>query len=232
MRILLAEDESHLARGIVYNLEKRGYEVVHVMRGDDALHAACSEAFDAIVLDVMMPGLDGFAVCETIRERRILTPILMLTARHETSNRIKGLKLGADDYLGKPFDLEELLARIAALLRRKQWASEEPEEPKIYSISGVLLDVEQLTLGSLPKQVALTAIECKLMKLLVTERGKPVARTRMLKEVWGLHEETQTRTLDTFVLRLRNRLEDVGGSAEWIESVRGVGYRLVHGQEI
>jgi DNA-binding response OmpR family regulator len=225
-RLLLAEDEPSLAKGLHYNFDKRGYEVTHFARGDDALRAGLTEGFDLIVLDVMMPGLSGFEVCERLRRESIHTPILMLTARSEVENRIKGLNLGADDYLGKPFNLEELMMRAAALLRRRQW-NDLPNPPRsTIRIESVEFDTNRLELRGSRGQAALTAIEARLLQQLVTSRGQTLSRAVILRRVWGLHEDTQTRTLDNFIMRLRHHLEAVGGAADWIESVRGVGYRM------
>ena len=229
-RILIVEDEKNIARGMSYNLERRGYEVELAERGDHGLELAMSKDFDLIILDVMLPELNGFDVCQRLREADIHTPILMLTARNETENRIKGISLGADDYLAKPFDLGELIARVAALLRRRDW----DQKPRIIEPfflksdeSGVIeFDARGLKLCNNDKHVSLTAIESRLLQELVTEVGHPVPRAQLLKKVWGLHKDTQTRTLDNFIMRLRHHLESVGGSGEWIESVRGVGYRL------
>ncbi|MBI3556140.1 MAG: response regulator transcription factor [Deltaproteobacteria bacterium] len=227
-RILLAEDEKHLAKGISYNLEKRGYEVEVAPRGDTALELGSTQGFDLIILDVMMPGLDGFEVCRELRNRQILTPILMLTARHETENRIRGIQLGADDYLGKPFNLDELLARVEALLRRRKWDEQAPPtQPTDHELGSVLFNTNLMTLsGSAGQKVSLTVIEARLLQLFIAESGRTIARTEILKKVWGFNEETQTRTLDNFIMRLRAHLATVGGSADWIESVRGVGYRF------
>ena len=226
-RILLAEDEAHLAKGIAYNLEKRGYEVLVAPRGDTALELGSAQGFDLIILDVMMPGLDGFEVCRQLRARQILTPILMLTARHEMENRIRGIQLGADDYLGKPFNLEELLARTESLLRRRRWDEQAPVAQTIFQLGPVKFDTNLMTLvGPTGEKVSLTAIEARLLSLFITESGRTIARTQILKKVWGFHEETQTRTLDNFIMRLRAHLVTVGGSSDWIESVRGVGYRF------
>ncbi|MBI3543779.1 MAG: response regulator transcription factor [Deltaproteobacteria bacterium] len=208
-RILLAEDEAHLAKGISYNLDKRGNDVVVAPRGDTALELASSEAFDLIILDVMMPGLDGFEVCARLRERRILTPVLMLTARHELENRIKGIRLGADDYLGKPFNLDELFARIEALLRRRRWdESDDRAAQTVFKLGpDVEFDANLLKLkGGDGRETSLTAIEARLLALLLADAGRTLARAQILKKVWGFHE--------------------VGGSSDWIESVRGVGYRF------
>jgi two-component system alkaline phosphatase synthesis response regulator PhoP len=226
-RILLAEDEKHLAKGISYNLEKRGYEVIIAPRGDTALELGSTQGFDLIILDVMMPGLDGFEVCRELRARQILTPILMLTARHETENRVRGIQLGADDYLGKPFNLDELMARTEALLRRRRWDEQAPAESTLVELGPVRFDTNLMTLsGAAGQKVSLTVIEARLLQLFIGETGRTVACAQILKKVWGFHEETQTRTLDNFIMRLRAHLANVGGSADWIESVRGVGYRF------
>jgi two-component system alkaline phosphatase synthesis response regulator PhoP len=226
VRILLAEDQKSLSKGISYNLEKRGYEVVIAERGDTAFEFAHSQIFDLILLDVMMPGKDGFQVCAELRAKKILTPILMLTARHEVENRVKGLELGADDYLGKPFVLEELLARVQGLLRRKSWDRNRSDLGLRFEFGGLDFDSNLMSLSGPKAQVEMTAMEVKLLRLLIEERGNTIARAQILKSVWGLHEETQTRSLDNFVMRLRQHIEEAGGSAQWIQSVRGIGYRL------
>lgn len=226
-RILVVEDEKSIAMAMEYNLEKRGYVVELAARGDQGLELGLAKLYDLIILDVMLPGVDGFKICEKLREAQVRTPILMLTARGETENRIKGIRLGADDYLGKPFHLEELLARVEALLRRRDW-DRAPESPHLTYRLGDFIDFDpgNLLLQCDDDRVTLTLIESKLLQLLVNEQGRAVPRAQILKKVWGLHEDTQTRTLDNFVMRLRQHLESLGGSADWIESVRGVGYRF------
>lgn len=228
-RVLIVEDEKHIARGMSYNLERRGYEVEIADRGDHGLELAMDKDFDLIILDVMLPQLNGFEVCEKLRDADIHTPILMLTARSETENRIKGIRLGADDYLAKPFDLDELMARVEALLRRREW-DRKPRETGLLHLQGdknrsVEFDATRLQLSSGEKQVSLTVIESRLLQELLCEKGRPVPRALLLRKVWGLHKDTQTRTLDNFIMRLRQHLDTVGCSGDWIESVRGVGYR-------
>ena len=221
--ILFAEDEKNLAKGVLYNLETRGYQVTHVERGDQAFELASNEAFDLILLDLMLPGKDGLSICNDLRSAEILTPILMLTAMGDTNHRVEGLNAGADDYLPKPFELEELFARIQALLRRRNWDS----SPTTTRLGPIDLDSNRLLLKNTDGRVAqLTAIELKLLRLLIAEKNKTLSRSEILKKVWGFSEGTQTRTLDNFIMRLRYHLESVGGNPDWIESVRGVGYRL------
>lgn len=225
-RILIVEDERNIALGMIYNLEKRGYAVEAADRGDKGLEIALSKEFDLLILDVMLPALDGFKICARLRAERITTPILMLTARGETENRVKGIRLGADDYLSKPFNLEELLARVESLLRRRQWDRLPDKQVRFDLPGGIEFDPDLLALRNGSKSLELTVMECRLLQLLVSQPGKPVARATILKKVWGLHEDTQTRTLDNFVMRLRQHLAELGGSADWIEAVRGVGYRF------
>jgi len=232
-RILFAEDEESLAAGIRYNLEKRNYEVTHVTRGDEAVACAHEDLYDLLILDVMMPGLDGFSACEQIRASGNRIPILILTARSEIENRVHGLKLGADDYLGKPFNLEELLARVEVLLRRRNWEQQDFPRIKDTRASDALttelsFDENLLLLVNRKdgRKVQLTAMEAKLLALLIEEHKRTVSRADILEKVWGLRAETQTRTLDNFIMRLRHHFETIGGEPKWIESVRGVGYRL------
>lgn len=226
-RILIVEDERNIALGMSYNLEKRGYAVEVADRGDKGLESALAKDFDLIVLDVMLPALDGFTVCARLRDSGVKTPILMLTARGEIENRVKGIRLGADDYLAKPFNLDELLARVEALLRRREWDRTPDEKKTLFALpGGIEFDPEQLTLRKANATHELTLMECRLLQLLIEQQGKPVARATILKKVWGLHEDTQTRTLDNFIMRLRQHFSELGGSPEWIEAVRGVGYRF------
>lgn len=231
-RILFAEDEDALAAGISYNLERRGYEVTHVPQGNNAVERASTDLYDLIILDVMMPGLDGFGACEKIRQSGNRVPILMLTARSEIENRVRGLKLGADDYLGKPFSLEELLARVEVLLRRSSWQQEFAQKPKespapFPLTEEICFDSNLLTLSHQDgRAIVLTAMEAKLLALLIEQHKRTISRAQILEKVWGLHADTQTRTLDNFIMRLRHHFEAVGGEPKWIESVRGVGYRF------
>jgi two-component system alkaline phosphatase synthesis response regulator PhoP len=224
-KVLLVEDERNIALGISYNFEKHGYDVEVADRGDVGLKLATEKNFDLIILDVMLPGMNGFQICEELRKRDIRAPVLMLTARSETENKIKGIRLGADDYLAKPFDRDELFARAESLLRRRQW-DREPRFDKPFDLGGISFDASQLKLKCNKRSVELTPIETKLLLELIQAQGRPVPRADLLNRVWGFHKDTQTRTLDNFVMRLRQHFDELNGNAELIESVRGVGYRL------
>lgn len=233
-KILFAEDEEAIAKGIVYNLEKEGYVVTHVADGDSALKELENGTYDLAILDVMLPKQNGFWVLEQARKKNILTPVLMLTALSDTKSRVHGIKSGADDYLGKPFDIEELLARSEALLRRRQWHKE--DEPGFKTSLGTLIfdrGAHQLRRADNANRTAsLTAMESKLLAMLVDQAQGPdstrvIPRSELLAKVWGLNEGTQTRTLDMFVARLRQMFSSLGEDSVKIEAMRGVGYRLV-----
>lgn len=233
-RILLAEDEANLALGIAHNLEKAGYEVELARDGKTAFDRASSEPFDLILLDVMMPKKDGYEVCQELRQKQILTPILMLTALSEPPNRIQGIIAGADDYLGKPFNVEELLARTAALLRRRSWDGFNKTNTRSRTLVKIGVKIgeiefifDELLLKSRTQTAELTLIEAKLLDLLTKNANQLLTRSEILKKVWGFSERVQTRTLDTFIMRLRAHVKTIGGNPDFIESVRGVGYRLV-----
>jgi DNA-binding response OmpR family regulator len=228
-KILLVEDEETLFEGIFYNLKKNGFQVTGAKDGESALSLATSQSFDLILLDLMLPKISGFDVCKKLREKKIHTPILMLTARGEIENKLKGLELGADDYLVKPFLIEELIARVEAQLRRSIWSEQTPanESFQFKTKTGFIeFDADNFELRSSDKKhIALTALEQKLLLSLIQNKGKTLSRNDLLEKVWGISSQVQTRTLDNFILRLRHYLEELGGESTWIESVRGVGYR-------
>ena len=244
-RVLVVEDEAHLAQGLRFNLEAEGYAAEVVGDGEAATDRLLGkkENFDAVVLDIMLPGKDGFSVVAELRAARNYVPVLMLTARGRPEDVLKGFASGADDYLPKPFDLSILLARLQGLLRRSQWmrgqspGSVKPSEAPAdaghigdlgtFSFAGKTIDFGGLELRSGENTIHLTVMESELMRHLVRNDGRIVSRKQILEEVWGLHEDTDTRAIDNFVVRLRRYLEDDPGHPRHLLTVRGVGYRFL-----
>ncbi len=230
MKILIVEDEEHLADGLRFNLEAEGYEAEIAADGDVALAWIGDTAFDAVVLDVMLPTVDGFEVARTMREREDYTPILMLTARGRPEDVLQGFEAGTDDYLAKPFDLEIFLARLNGLLRRRQWIRSESKTanaPVGAEINGRYIDFENLELRNDSEIIHLTLMETKLLQYLIENEGRAVSRKAILEEVWHLQEDTDTRAIDNFIVRLRKHLEDEPNNPKILQTVRGVGYRFV-----
>jgi len=231
-RILIVEDEQHLADGLRFNLEAEGYKVEIVDTGEDALAllAAKPTAFDLVVLDVMLPGKDGFAVASELRQRNQFVPILMLTARGRPEDVLHGFSAGADDYLPKPFDLAILIARIRGLLRRRQWLEKPARESEqsVFEVGGRVIDLNTLQLRTGKETLQLTVMEAKLLRYLVEHEGRTVSRKTILQDVWGLHEDTDTRAIDNFMVRLRRYLEKEPSRPRHLLTVRGVGYRFVN----
>lgn len=241
-RVLVVEDEAHLAQGLRFNLEAEGYAAEVVGDGESATDKLLDkkENFDAIVLDIMLPGKDGFSVVSELRAARNYVPVLMLTARGRPEDVLKGFASGADDYLAKPFDLSILLARLQGLLRRTTWMRSGPETGSKeaqnngsnvgdfdrFSFAGKTIDFGALELRSRGNTIHLTLMESELLRHLVRNDGKIVSRKQILEEVWGLHEDTDTRAIDNFVVRLRRYIEDDPGNPRHLLTVRGVGYRF------
>jgi len=237
-RILVVEDEQHLAEGLRFNLEAEGYQVDVVESGEAALAAlGAGHGFDLVVLDVMLPGKDGFAVMSEMRGGGQFIPTLMLTARGHPDDVLRGFAAGADDYLTKPFDLSILIARLRGLLRRRDWlqsapnhapAPEPPETPgNVYTFAGKSVHFDLLELHVRDKIFPLTLMEVNLLRYLIQHEGKPVSRRSMLEDVWSLHEDTDTRAIDNFIVRLRRYVEDDPTKPKHLLTVRGVGYRFV-----
>lgn len=235
--VLLVEDEQHLAVGLQFNLEAEGYEVEIAPDGETALAllARSPNRFDAVVLDVMLPGKDGFEVASELRQAGRFVPILMLTARNRPEDVLRGFEAGADDYLPKPFELAILLARLRGLLRRREWfhLTQNPAEPApanstdVFTFAGKTIDFSNLELHAGDRTVKLTLMEAELLRYLIRHEGKAVARRSMLEEVWGLREDTDTRAIDNFIVRLRKYLETEPANPRHLLTVRGVGYRFV-----
>lgn len=228
-RILIVEDEAHLADGLRFNLEAEGHTVDVDGDGQVALDRLLANRaiYDAVVLDVMLPGRDGFEVVKQLREAGHFVPVLMLTARSRPADVLQGFEAGADDYLPKPFELQILLARLHGLLRRRQWLQQDQHEHEHLTFAGRTLDLEALELRVGEKAYQLTQMECDLLQYLVRKAGRPVSRKAILEEVWDLHEDTDTRAIDNFIVRLRRYLEVDPTKPKHLLTVRGVGYKFV-----
>ncbi len=266
-RVLIVEDEAHLANGLKFNLEAEGHAVEVVGDGESALEVLLGKqpratqgkdkqtpkdqhiqqaVFDAMVLDVMLPGKDGFAVASELRAAKNYIPVLMLTARGRPEDVLKGFASGADDYLPKPFELPILLARLQGLLRRREWMASvqhasgtstngfvEMDEPQkngqyeVFSFNGRTIDFGKLELSTNGTTIRLTLMEAELLRHLIHNNGRIVSRKSILEEVWGLHEDTDTRAIDNFIVRLRRYIEDDPSKPAHLLTVRGVGYRFL-----
>lgn len=237
-RVLVVEDESHIALGLRFNLQAEGYDAVVVETGEEALDSlAGGGPWDLVILDLMLPGISGFDVVERMREAANRTPVLILTARGRSDDVVRGLTLGADDYLAKPFELAVLLARVAGLLRRTEWARREAmgEEratpapsglPVCYEFGTKVILFDDLKILDGDREIPLTLLESNLLRYLIERQGKPVSRKSLLEDVWGLHEDTDTRAVDNFIVRLRRYLEDDPQEPRYLLTVRGVGYKF------
>ena len=225
-KVLVVEDEQHLADGLRFNLEAEGYQVNVVDTGEAALEVLSAESppFDVVVLDVMLPGKDGFTVMSDMRHKGQFVPTLMLTARGHPDDVLKGFTAGADDYLTKPFDLKILIARIHGLLRRREWLRGSAD---VFRFDGKMVDFDRLELHVRDQVFPLTLMEANVLRYLIRHEGKQVARKAMLAEVWGLHEDTDTRAIDNFIVRLRRYIEDDPTRPRYLVTVRGIGYRFV-----
>ncbi|HVM94324.1 MAG TPA: response regulator transcription factor [Terriglobales bacterium] len=264
-RVLIVEDEAHLAQGLCFNLQEEGHEAEVAGDGEEALARLIdrAERFDAVLLDVMLPGKSGFEVAALLREKQNYIPILMLTARGRAEDVLKGFASGADDYLPKPFELSILIARLDGLLRRSAWmrqsvaaesrrtnsasrtgsqsdnqkisgpddspaqaASSAPGND-VFTFAGKSIDFAELELRSLGNTIHLTVMEADLLRYLVQSAGRVVSRKSLLEDVWGLHEDTDTRAIDNFVVRLRRYIEEDPARPKHLQTVRGVGYRFL-----
>jgi two-component system, OmpR family, alkaline phosphatase synthesis response regulator PhoP len=241
-RILIVEDEAHLAEGLRFNLEAEGHSVQITDTGEGALKRLLKdrENFDALVLDVMLPGKDGFLVARELRKAQNYTPLLMLTARGRPEDVLKGFESGADDYLLKPFNLAILIARVESLLRRKNWQSSpnpastqdvlptaNSTSPEIFRFDDKTVDFQNLQLRVGTQVIPLTMMESDLFRCLINNSGRPVSRKQLLQEVWNLREDTDTRAIDNFIVRLRRYIEREPGKPRYLLTVRSIGYKFV-----
>jgi DNA-binding response OmpR family regulator len=253
--VLIVEDEKHLADGLRFNLEAEGYMVEAVGDGESALALLMEKPprFDAVVLDVMLPGKDGFTIASELRQRGQFVPVLMLTARGRPEDVLRGFESGADDYLSKPFELAVLIARLNSLLRRREWfhldqdnsaALEKRDSalsgsrlksgmkdgsaaPDSFIFTGKTIDFKALELRTTEQTVRLTLMEAEVLRYLIKHEGQVVSRKSLLEDVWGLHEDTDTRAIDNFIVRLRKYIEDEPSRPKHLLTVRGVGYRFI-----
>ena len=226
-RILVVEDEQHLADGLKFNLDAEGFAADIVDNGEDAVSRLLGDArstYDLVVLDVMLPGKDGFTVVSELRAANQFVPVLILTARGRPDDVLKGFAAGADDYLPKPAELAILLARVQSLLRRSAWTKRPAEQ---YTFGGRTIDFDTLELRVEKRVLHLTLMEANLLRYLIQHEGKAVSRSAMLEEVWGLHEDTDTRAIDNFIVRLRRYIEKDPSKPKHLLTVRGVGYRFI-----
>jgi two-component system, OmpR family, alkaline phosphatase synthesis response regulator PhoP len=226
-KLLLVEDEPGLVMTLTDRLELEGYEVETAMDAGRALDTASTKSYDAILLDVMLPGGTGFDVCRTLRQRGVQTPILMLTARGQVIDRVVGLKLGADDYLVKPFEMAELLARIEALLRRSSTSAPSDATAESYRFGDIAVDFRRAEVTKNGNVLELSAREFKLLRYFIEHRGAALTRDELLNEVWGYNAMPSTRTVDVHVAWLRQKLEDNPRHPEYIHTVHGLGYKFV-----
>jgi two-component system alkaline phosphatase synthesis response regulator PhoP len=236
--VLVVEDERHLAEGLRYNLEAEGYSVQTTASAEEALEFLLDENnnYDVMVLDIMLPGMDGFTLAATLRAKGKFVPILMLTARGDADDVLRGFEAGADDYLPKPFELAVLIARIRAILRRREWfykdrtqapAIDSTKDSGQFVFDGRTIDFDALELRSGPQTVSLTVMEADLLRYLINHDGKIVSRNAILEDVWGLRVDTDTRAIDNFIVRLRKYIEDEPSRPKHLLTVRGVGYKFV-----
>jgi DNA-binding response OmpR family regulator len=223
MRLLVIEDEAPMRTALVETLKAEGYRVLSAADGVSGLELACTEPFDLVLLDVMMPGLDGFAVCRDLRQRGRAMPVLMLTAKGQVDDRVEGLDSGADDYLVKPFSLKELLARVRALLRRRE--RDDAIGDRLV-IGDAVIDFTKRLLARDGSRHELSEKETGMLRLLATHAGETVSREKFLDVVWGYHAYPSTRTVDNFIAALRAKLEADPANPRHLITVRGAGYRL------
>ena len=227
--ILLVEDEENLQDTLKLNFEMEGYEVTSAYNGEEALKAIRNEYFDLIVLDVMLPEIDGITVCENIRLTNTEIPILMLSAKNQSADRILGLKKGADDYVTKPFSLEELLIRVRLLINKSQKISGKESVSEEYNFGNNVINFKSLECtGKTGDTIALTKKEAMLLKLLIENRNEVVTREKILQSVWGYNVYPTTRTVDNFILNFRKYFEEDSRNPKYFHSVRGIGYKFTN----
>jgi DNA-binding response OmpR family regulator len=233
-RILIVDDEQHIADGLRFNLQAEGHEAAVAGDGERALQLLLSDesSFDVVILDVMLPGKDGFETAAEIRAAGQYVPILMLTARGRPDDVLRGFEAGADDYLAKPFELPILIARVEGLLRRRRWneqslGAEAEPAADVYTFAGRTIDFRAMEVRAGNRAFQLTQMESDLLRYLIKNAGQAVSRGAILEDVWDLHESTDTRAIDNFVVRLRRYIEDRPSAPKFLLTIRGVGYKFV-----
>jgi DNA-binding response OmpR family regulator len=223
-KILLVEDEETLAVGLEYNLSEEGYNVKWAKNGREALELFKKEKFDLIILDIMLPYLNGFEVAEKVRDADPQIPVLMLTAKTESGDKVKGLEKGADDYITKPFHLQELLLRVKGMLKRKTWYKLSYKNQPVYNFGENKINFESLICHNGKEQIRLTTQEAMLLKYLIERKGQVVTRKELLENVWHINADIETRTIDIFIARLRKYFEIDPANPVYFKSIRGAGY--------
>ena len=226
-RILIVEDEPHIARGLVFNLEEEGYRVDHAATGEEAIALAEAGNFSLVILDLALPGISGLEVCRRLRRRDARLPVLMLTAHGEEADRIEGLAAGADDYLTKPFSLDEFLLRVRGMLRRSQWYRPAAESDQNYNFGGNRIDLKERLAYTAGGEIPLTEQEVRMLRTFFEHEGELLSRPWLLQAAWGVSPNTETRTLDNFIVRLRRYFEKNPARPVHFLTVRGRGYRFV-----
>ena len=224
---MIVEDEKELIEGLKLNLVSAGYDVIWALDGQEGLNKALKEAPDLILLDIMLPKIDGLDVCRELRGKNLAVPIIMLTAKGEEVDKVVGLEIGADDYITKPFSVRELLARIKAHLRRE--TREENTIPSIYRFDDVEIDFIHYKVRRKKRTFPLTSLEAKILKFLIAHKGEVVTRETLLNKVWGFEKYPSTRTIDNHILKLRKKIEGNNLKTKYVFSVYGEGYRFMGG---
>jgi len=224
-KILIIEDEPDLVKGLKLNLSDEGFEVDSAVNGVEGFRKAVEEAPDLIILDIMLPEMDGLEVCRKLRQKNIDIPVIMLTAKGGEIDKVVGLEIGADDYMTKPFSIRELLARIKARLRHSE--KEAKPVPEIYSIGDIEIDFARFKIKRKGKEQELTSIETDILKYFVIHRGEVVTRNDLLDKIWGYQSYPTTRTIDNHILKLRKKIEEDPPHPRYILSVYGGGYRFI-----
>ena len=225
--LLLVEDETHIAQGLIFNLEQEGYRVVHAATGKEALAALEEKDFSLLILDIMLPDTNGFNICRSVREKDNRIPILILTALGEENHRVTGLMHGADDYLTKPFSLTEFLLRVKRMLERSTWYRPSAGSRNIFLIGPSRVDLKEGKATTPQGQTDLTELEVRILRIFFSREGELLERSELLESVWRVSPETETRTLDNFMARLRKYFEADPSHPEHFLTVRGKGYRFV-----
>jgi DNA-binding response OmpR family regulator len=224
-KILIIEDEEDLVKGLKLNLADEGYEVDWASDGAEGLRKALEERHDLIILDIMLPEMNGLDVCRELRQQKIGIPIIMLTAKGEEIDKVVGLEIGADDYMTKPFSIRELLARIKAHLRREK--REGKTVPDVYCFGDVEIDFVHFKVRRMDKELDLTSLEMEILKYFITHREEVITREALLDKIWGYEKYPTTRTIDNHILKLRKKIEEDPTHPEYILSVYGEGYRFI-----
>ncbi len=224
-KILIIEDEKDLVKGIKLNLSGEGYEVDWAYDGEEGLRKALDEAYDLIILDIMLPKMNGLDICRELRQKKLNIPIIMLTAKGEEVDKVVGLEIGADDYITKPFSIRELLARIKAHLRREKREGE--KLPEIYSFGDVEIDFAHFKVRRKGNELNLTSLEMEILKYFIAHKGEVVTRATLLDKIWGYESYPTTRTIDNHILKLRKKIEEDPSRPKYILSVYGEGYRFM-----